>query len=393
MKRTRLLSFLASVAMLMVGLTSCERRVLEDEVVLGAYADVLLLTDWSKLDEQPTGMTAIFYPEDGSSPISVVSNDVERNVVRLRRGQYKVLVFNQSVYEFGSMSFSGMDSFESACATLNELSATSQLTANDYKWYASVVSTDSAQYAMRTPEAFNADRFRYDLTEEILRRQYSHDMGMDGYHDPALEEIYHWYADTIYAQPEPVPPTRYIKARIKGIHNAYLCRAYITNMARADLFGPHVNTQDAGVQVLTDWKLSMVSDDEKWDDCTGSSMGYAQTSFRCFGVPTLEFSHEPLGYSRPFATRALTTFDYGRNYIVIEFLLRDGTTRRIFRFDVTERITYTEDELRLDLELDLADDGDVPIVLPDVPDIIGDAGAGFDATVDPWKSEDHNISF
>ncbi len=80
---------------LVAAVTSCHRRPLEDEFEEGEYAEILLQTDWKLLDEKPTGISAYFFPEDGSSPTQLMSNNIWENTVRLRRGRYKVLVFNQ----------------------------------------------------------------------------------------------------------------------------------------------------------------------------------------------------------------------------------------------------------------------------------------------------------
>lgn len=398
----RAMSLLFILATMLV--TSC-RRPLEHEWEDGNYADILLLTDWSLLEKEPTGLTAIFYPEDGSAPTQIVSNNTRRNVVRLKRNNYKVLVFNQSVYEFGSMEFHGMEAYETAAPTLTHLGS-SYTTANDYAWLKTLFSdADSLNMAARMPEDLNAHRQAYEVTPEMVKLQWQYEQGIM-FADRVLEfdqtdtltdyQKTHpeWYVDTIYATPAPVPPTMYITARIRGIKNAYQCRAYITNMARTDLLGPHRNNDDRCIHALTKWTLS------KQD----SLIGYATTSFRTFGTPGLQITDDTIYIGQPqpmpaFIAQADSTSGpisiiVGNGQILVfEFLLRDGVTRRYFAFDITNNIVYTEEGLRLDLILDIGEDGDAPIILPDVPDVIGSDHTGFDATVEDWQHEDKYISF
>lgn len=380
--------------------TGCTRRPLDEEWAATGYADILLMTDWKLLTpyETPSGLTAIFYPTDGGNPVRVMSNNTRQNVVRLGYGKYDVIVFNQSIYEFGSMNFTGMDAFETATANLNPLTAGNTLTAADYKWLSQTLQDpDSVALGMREPEFFHADRFQYEVTEELCMKQFYKENGIVGsdvpvWDVPDPEE----YVDTIFSTPPPVPPTLYAKVHVKGINNAYQVRAYITNMARADRFGPHVNTEEPAIHVISNWTIQPSPDDK--------TRGTFNGSVRCFGVPTMQVQDHEIILQKYEETRspsrAVTSFDYGQNILFLEILLKDGRTHCTFAFDVTDYIIYTEHELRLDLVLNIDDypgggggPEDYPVILPDVPDVIGAGGAGFDATVEDWKHEDHTITF
>lgn len=446
-----LLPLVSCLAAMILATTSCTRRPLEYEWELGNYADILLMTDWKLLEETPTGLTAIFFPDDGSSNTLVLSNQIRQNPVRLQRGKYHVIVFNQSIYEFGSMYFTRMDGFGTATANLNPLSPSSQITGSDYKWLATCLKNpDSLALGMRSPEFFNADRFTYEVTDELCRRQYFKDNGItddrtDIWQLPTAEE----YVDTIFSTPPPVPPTLYVRCRVKGIQNCYQVKGYITNFARNDRFGPHTNNNDRAIHVLGQWAITPNPNDK--------TRGIISSAIRCFGVPTQQLTHNDFylqfpykepeageeeewqsnhrsaygAYSRatgPFETdpdglqisdrplgadgerdiessRALSHLDYGRNILFLEFLLKDGRTHRTYAFDVTDHILYTESLLRLDIEVNIpdgpggpsgtdpADGDDYPIILPDVDDVIGSGGTGFDAVVEPWKTEHKDIFF
>lgn len=380
---SRIYKYVAAVLVLLAVFTSCQRRPLEEEFAAGGYAEILLLTDWSLLGEVPTGMTAIFYPVGGGTETVLMSNNTVGNTLRLRKGKYKVLVFNQSIYEFGSLTFDGMDRFESACVhgvSLNE--TVSQETVADLAWFKSVVHSnpDSVSKVIRALQPFNSDRFVYEVTEEMCQRQYDKEMAQildrwEGVNPSA-------YVDTIRSMPPPVAPNMNITIHVKGIDNIYNVRAYISGMARADLFGLHRNTADQAIQVLSNWKVSVSPEDKK--------VGTVRTSFRTFGTPSMHVTENDINLEYGSRAASVATREAAveqvENRLFVEFALRDAKTIVIHQFDVTKDIIYHEDELTLKVELNI----DTP--LPDVPDVIGSGGAGFDADVEDWREEDHDIS-
>lgn len=383
---------------LSLSLVSCERRPLEVQNPEGQYCDILLLTDWRLLDDTPTGLTAMFFPEDGGTPTIVMSNNTVGNVIRLNKGRYKMLVFNQSIYEFGSMAFSDIEKFETIKARLVSLSdVVTQETVSDYNWIKQAVhgNPDSLMLVVRNPEAFNADRMVYEVTDEMCKRQW--DMEYGDAANPWGDVAKRHYIDTIHSTPPPVAPTMHITINVKGIDNAYSVRAYISNMARSDLFGPHRNTEEEAIHVISNWKIQVNPDDP--------TRGKVTTSFHTFGTPSMQVTQNDIfqtwGSSRSqsstrdsgndpqSSTRGsgITLDTYGNNRLYIEFLLHDGTTVVQEDFDVSEDITYDDDQLLLDVELDMG------ATLPDVPDQMGAGGAGFDADVEDWKNQDEDIIF
>lgn len=379
MKRNVIYLLLALAALL----TACDRRPLEEDSIReGEYAEILLLTNWSQLEEVPTGMTAMFYPEDGGTPTVLMSNNTVGNTIRLKRGKYKALVFNQSIYEFGAMTFDGMDKFESACVRAVGLTeSVTQETAADLSWFKKTVNNnpDSLAKVIRSLQPFNADRFVYEVTEDMCRKQWEKEQ--DEADDSWGGVTQHAFVDTIYSTPPPVAPTMHITIHVKGIDNAYMARAYISNMARADRFGPHYNTAEEAIQVISNWQVTISEDDK--------TRGDIKCSFRTFGVPSMQVTENDIymEYGSHAARRDTRNIviDHGENRLYVEFMLKDGQTTVVHEFDVTEDIDYEENELVLNVELNI----DAP--LPVVPDVIGAGGAGFDADVEEWVEEDHDI--
>ena len=91
--------------------TSCDRR----ELTYYEEAEVTLTADWSKSGlsgESQHGATAMFYPADGSEPLTVLMGDRTRQTIRLKEGAYDVILFNRSFNDFSNIAFRGAESFQ-----------------------------------------------------------------------------------------------------------------------------------------------------------------------------------------------------------------------------------------------------------------------------------------
>ena len=76
---------------------------------------VRINVDWHLFDKEvPTGMTVMVFPWSGGAPHTVLTNEITHADFSLEPGKYRVLVFNQSTTEFGTLDFLGMDSYETA---------------------------------------------------------------------------------------------------------------------------------------------------------------------------------------------------------------------------------------------------------------------------------------
>lgn len=80
---------------------------------------VRINVDWHLFDKEvPTGMTVMVFPWSGGAPHTVLTNEITHADFSLEPGKYRVLVFNQSTTEFGTLDFLGMDSYETARAVV-----------------------------------------------------------------------------------------------------------------------------------------------------------------------------------------------------------------------------------------------------------------------------------
>ena len=80
---------------------------------------VRINVDWHLFDKEvPTGMTVMVFPWSGGAPHTVLTNEITHADFSLEPGKYRILVFNQSTTEFGTLDFLGMDSYETARAVV-----------------------------------------------------------------------------------------------------------------------------------------------------------------------------------------------------------------------------------------------------------------------------------
>lgn len=104
-------SFVMAIFCALAGmLSSCQREPLEVVDPNNSF-DLVIRPRWIELDERPTGFTAIIYPTDGSTPKTIISNNVDSVKVTLPAGGYRVLIFNQTEEEFSSLTFRHMESY------------------------------------------------------------------------------------------------------------------------------------------------------------------------------------------------------------------------------------------------------------------------------------------
>lgn len=77
-------------------------------------SELLLRVDWDTYaDGRPTGMSLYTYNEEGDGE-RLVTNDVDSVALRRPDGRYRLMLFNLSTDEFGSMNFYRMDDIDSA---------------------------------------------------------------------------------------------------------------------------------------------------------------------------------------------------------------------------------------------------------------------------------------
>lgn len=133
---------------------ACDRR----ELTYSYEAEITVTADWSKasLSEQEGryGATAVFYPTNGSTPITVLMGDRSRKTVRLKEGRYNVVLFNRSFDDFGSIAFRGTDAHHTLEAYVKNVQTKG---------------TDSGKVATDSPDELAADCVEgFEVTPDML---------------------------------------------------------------------------------------------------------------------------------------------------------------------------------------------------------------------------------
>lgn len=135
-------------------LVSCGRR----ELTYSDESEILLIADWGKagLSEQEGryGATAIFYPTNGGTSLTVLMGDRSRKSVRLKEGCYDIVLFNRSFDDFSSIAFRGMETHH---------------TLEAYARNIQVKGTDNGKMSMDSPDELAADCVEgFEVTPDML---------------------------------------------------------------------------------------------------------------------------------------------------------------------------------------------------------------------------------
>lgn len=351
--------------------------------------NVAFNVDWSLFDKEvPTGMTVMIFNDQGDTEHTVLSNDTGRATTYLTAGIYNSVVFNQSVTEFGSVSFHGMNHIETA-----------EVRALKYKsdWYAATKSDDGAAAggeetgdAAGDGEGDAAGEGTGEGTGDEAGEGTGYEAGEGadseeevGEQIDSVARTPDWIAthkasnfevteemarsqDTLYNvaqhQPESIVKTLDIRIAVSGIQNFYGARASLTGMAEGYMLGLQRPSDKTTTYLIEFW----IPEPDEED----TTKGYITAQLNCFGLP---YGHE----AKP-----------EDNIFDITVLLRDNKTQLHYTFPVGDKISFDDDgwadpEVGLDLAIDEP--------FPDVEQA-ENLGGGFDATVDDWGEEiEHDV--
>ena len=338
-------------------LTSCDRY--EVETYYTGKANVRVVLDWkTRFGEVPTGMTIMLAKDGDAITYTDITNDVSFYDMELEPGEYKMLVFNRTVGEFGSMQFSQMKSFNDAFAYANRLEHT-----NDF-WDV------NASY-MREPEHIGCavDTFTVlpEMTDGNFRFINWRDKAPDTRETLVLPEVV-----------EPMTTDLYIRGKIIGYKYMASVVGNISGMANGFYLSQAWRREQTSYHYLGDWN-SYPAPEESTETM---SVGYITTKVSVFGLP---HGREMLSQRVP-----------DHNMVSLCFTLIDGT-QHVFRYPVGDKIKYEIAELngyfsKVDVTLDL----DLEIITPfyqddEVPNLpyAQPSGTGaFDAEVEPWGDDE-----
>ena len=361
------LSLVLGLVMLM---SSCKREPLE--LYYTGKATVNVFVDWeSRFGEKPSGMTIMLAKDGDEITYTDITNDVEGYSMELEPGTYKMLIFNNTTGEFGSMRFNKVKSFNDIYAYASQLERTT-----DY-WDVNV------RY-MREPEAIGCavDTFTVlpEMTDGEPRFVYYKDKVPNEFEGLNLHETV-----------EPMTTELLIRVKVVGINYMANIIGNISGMADGFLLTQAWRRAEPGYHLLDNWYLASDPNARETtrgadnEDNTKAKVGYIATKIRVFGLPR--------------GRELLSEREDLSNLLTLCFTLVDET-QHVFSYPVGKQITYRNLEVNLNtgtyfskadvtLELDLLleapfyEDPDVP----NLPYAQPKGTGAFDAEVSPWSDE------
>ena len=200
---------------------------------------VRINVDWHLFDKEvPTGMTVMVFPWSGGAPHTVLTNEITHADFSLEPGKYRVLVFNQSTTEFGSLDFLGMDSYETARAVVQH--ATS-------RWYSR---GDNEQIGVE-PEWLASDKLdEFDVSDDFSE---------------------------VTLTPKNVLSQIQVSVKVPGIKNLRYVRGSLTGISEGFLLGQGKPLLSKVTYLLESWTKSV--------DENEATLGTLKASVKCFGLP------------------------------------------------------------------------------------------------------------
>ena len=315
-------------------------------------ARVRLDVDWSKfVEEVPTGMTVMVYPQ-GAEPDKAITqhtNTIDYALLTLPAGSYHSIVYNQSPSEYGSVSFRGMDKYETAEVYANITSS---------RWYKG--RGDDGGRVVTEPEWLGTDREKnMVVTPEMVEQTGKTNLIQLTSARSRVENSF-LIGDLT---PLNIVYTITVKVHIQGIYNLRSARASLTGLAEGYWLGKGKPTAGKVIQLLENWKMTV--------DPIDPTKGTIDAKITCFGLP---YGHQGKAEE---------------NELMLSLLFVDNKTILDFPFHVGDKFeTRIEEDVQLQLRLALNVELTIDTPLPDVKPEGGSDG-GFRAEVDDWGEEEN----
>lgn len=200
---------------------------------------VRINVDWHLFDKEvPTGMTVMVFPWSGGAPHTVLTNEITHADFSLEPGKYRVLVFNQSTTEFGTLDFLGMDSYETARVVVQH--ATS-------RWY----SRGDDELIGVEPEWLASDKLdEFEVSEDFSE---------------------------VTLTPRNVLSHIQVSVKVPSIGYLRYARGSLTGISEGFLLGQGKPLKSKVTYLLESWTKTI--------DVNEATLGTLKASVKCFGLP------------------------------------------------------------------------------------------------------------
>lgn len=195
--------------------------------------------DWHLFDKEvPTGMTVMVFPWSGGAPQTVLTNEITHADFSLEPGRYRILVFNQSTTEFGTLDFLGMDSYETARAVVQHTTS---------RWY----SRGDDELIGVEPEWLASDKLdEFEVSDDFSE---------------------------VTLTPKNVLSQIQVSVKVPGIKNLRYVRGSLTGISEGFLLGQGKPLLSKVTYLLESWTKTI--------DVNDATLGTLKTSVKCFGLP------------------------------------------------------------------------------------------------------------
>ncbi len=340
----------------MLELVSCRHEI---ELYYTGKGQVRVDIDWqTRFGEKPTGMTIMLAKDGDSITYTDVTNYVDQYNLELEPGTYKMLIFNRTSGEFGSMRFFQMKSFDQAYAYATQLQRTTDF------WDVNV------SY-MREPEHIGCAVDTFTILPEMTDGSFHfvewHEKGEDVRQALVLHEVVN-------------PMTTDLFIRVKVIGFKYMAGVIgnISGLADGFLLSQAWRRAQTGYHLLDNWSAKAAPEESD----SINSVGYITTSISTFGLPR--------------GREMVAQRDSTNNVLSLCFTLIDDR-QIVFRYPVGKAIKYKTAEVngyfnKVDVTLDLELLVETPFYEnPEVPNLPYSQPTGtgaFDAEVADWGDEE-----
>lgn len=368
MSPMRLMVLMSPIIALLLVLTSCERYELEQYYT--GKAKVRVNVDWmSHFGERPSGMTVMLAKDGDAITFTDITHDVDGYDLDLEPGYYKMLIFNRTSGEFGSMNFSQMKSFDQAYAYAQRQERTPDF------WDVNI------DY-MREPENIGCAVDTFTILPEMVDDQFR----FVNWKEKKGDQVDTVNINEVVA---PMVTEMYIRVRVLGAKYMSSVIGSISGLANGFLLTQAWRRSQRGYHLLDNWQRSPITY-EGGDSL--KSMAYITTTISTFGLP--------------HGNEMIEQRDSMSNVLSLCFTLIDGK-QHVFRYPVGKMIRYrntdtdssTPSNTRggfyfsksdVTLELDLI--VDAPFYnddeVPNLPYAQPSGTGAFDADVEPWGDEE-----
>lgn len=330
------------------GIMSCQLREINAP---DDQAHITLEVDWSLMDKEPTGMTVMFYPTDGTNPYKLITNEVHYVHQDLPEKDYDILIFNQSVEEFTTLNFSGLEKFDSA----------------------EVFIPETKDLINRVDRLYNEETRGYNSTAKVKPRSFASET------TKSTQRSTRGYNSTAKVKPRPRVGQLKATVHVRGLENTLRVNGALTGLAGGGKLASSKLNNTKLIQELDNWNIAL----------TRSSDGTITTEFGTFGIsPAVDYSTKATTTSNAMANVEESEEDDYRNILYLNFLLKDYTYVS-YRFDVTNKIKDYSTEAEVELVLDLGTEAEEYIDLPNT----GFPYKNTPVSVSPWSDKivDHNV--